>query len=163
MDFAHIFQMQKNLDEAISSRSDLEVITNEQWQAKWLLALLVEFCEFANEIQSFKYWKKHKNINHGAALEEFADVLHFLGSYAYKLDVNPLIEPKIVSQCPTAQFLEIFKVATINKDNITKQIISELLSLSLGCAKLLGYSEDEILKAYEIKNQKNFERIKNHY
>ncbi|MCS4537019.1 MULTISPECIES: dUTP diphosphatase [unclassified Mycoplasma] len=163
MDFTNIFKMQKELDQAIISRDDLDAITDEEWQAKWLLAVLVEFSEFANEIQSFKYWKKHKNINHDAALEEFADVLHFLGSYAYKVGVNPIIEPKIVSKFPTDQILEIFRIASINKGNISKEIISELLSLSLGCAKLLNYTEEDIFKWYEIKNKKNFDRIKNHY
>ncbi|WP_029608905.1 dUTP diphosphatase [Mycoplasma simbae] len=163
MDFSRIFRMQKELDHAINSRDDLHHVDHTEWQAKWSLALLVEFAEFANEVQCFKYWKKHINVNHDAVLEEFADVLHFLGSYAYQLDVNPIIEPKIVSKFPTDQILEIFRIASSAKTNITKEIISELLSLSLGCAKMLNYSDEDIMKWYEVKNQKNFERVKNHY
>ncbi|MBU4690183.1 dUTP diphosphatase [Mycoplasma sp. ES3157-GEN-MYC] len=163
MDFTNIFKMQKTLDDAINSREDLGHVMPEEWEAKWLLAVLVEFAEFANEVQCFKYWKKHKNVNKEAALEEFADVLHFLGSYAYKLNVNPFIEPKIVSKFPTDQILEIFKIASDAKGKVNADIISELLSLSLGCAKLLDYTEEEIFKWYEVKNKKNFDRIKNHY
>ncbi|WP_096385783.1 dUTP diphosphatase [Mycoplasmopsis bovigenitalium] len=163
MDFTNIFKKQKELDLAISSREDLSSVTTDEWRAKWSLALLVEFAEFANEVQCFKYWKKHKEINHSAILEEFADVLHFLGSYAYKLEVHPIIEPKIVSKYPTDQILEIFKIASNLKSEINKETIADLLALSLGCAKLLNYSDEDIVKWYEIKNQKNFDRIKNHY
>ncbi|TQC51404.1 hypothetical protein E1I18_02695 [Mycoplasmopsis mucosicanis] len=163
MDLSHIFEKQKQLDNAINSREDLHHVVPDEWKAKWLLALLVEFGEFANEVQCFKYWKKHKTINHDAVLEEFADVLHFLGSYAYKLNVDPVIEAKIVSKFPTDQILEIYKVASQANTNITKEVLSELLSLSLGTAKMLGYKDEDILKWYEYKNAKNFERIKNHY
>ncbi|AIA29425.1 hypothetical protein MCAL160_0654 [Mycoplasmopsis californica HAZ160_1] len=163
MNFSHIFKMQAELDKAINSREDLKHVMPEEYKAKWLLALLVETAEFANEIQCFKYWKKHKTVDKAAVLEEFADVLHFLGSYGYKLNVDPIIEPKIVSKFPTDQILEIFRIASDTTINISKETISELIALALGCAKILGYTDDEIIEYYNLKNKKNFERVQNHY
>ncbi|WP_027120461.1 dUTP diphosphatase [Mycoplasmopsis lipofaciens] len=163
MNLKRIFTMQKELDEAIKNRNDLKQITNKEWETMWTLALLVETAEFANEVQSFKYWKAHKNINKEKILEEFADILHFLGSYAYKLNVNPEIEPLIVSEDINVQICSLFSTISAGINNLNKYNIGQMLAMSLGAAKMLGYTEKEITEWYEIKNKKNYERIQNKY
>lgn len=163
MNLARVFKMQKELDDAIISRNDLESFTKEQYQRMWALALLVETGEFANEVQSFKYWKAHKNVDKQKALEEFADVLHFLGSYAYKYDVNPEIEPLILTDDVNLQIIKLYATISSSVDSINKYNLAQMLALLLGAAKLIGYTEEEIMASYEIKNAKNFERVRNKY
>ncbi|MGP1451427.1 MAG: dUTP diphosphatase [Metamycoplasmataceae bacterium] len=167
MNLSEIFKMQRALDEAIANRNDLNFSKDEESKNKYrrmqIIALLVETAEFANEIQTFKYWKAKKNVDNEKALEEFADLLHFLGSFAYKLNVEPEIEPLIMSNDINEQLGILFSTISSSINSINKYSIGEMLALTLGCAKLLNYSEEEILKWYYIKNKKNYERIKNHY
>ncbi|WP_406615875.1 dUTP diphosphatase [Mycoplasmopsis hyopharyngis] len=167
MNFSEIFKMQKQLDEAIANRNDLHFATDEESKKKYtrmqVLALLVETAEFANEIQTFKYWKADKNVNHSHAMEEFADLLHFLGSFAYKLNVESEIEPLVMSDDINEQIGLLFAAISSSMNNLNKYSVGEMLALTLGCAKLLNYSEEDILKWYHIKNKKNYDRIKNHY
>lgn len=167
MDLTKLFAMQRELDEAISQRNDLSFENTNKAKEKYnhmkLLALLVETAEFANEVQSFKYWKYKKEINHEKVLEEFADILHFLGSFAYKYEVYPMIDPLIISEDINVQIGNLFSAISSSMNNINKYNIAGMIALALGCAKLLNYSEEEIMKWYHIKNQKNYERIKNHY
>lgn len=159
--------MQKELDEAIANRNDVNAPNSNNvsqgFQNKKILALLVETAEFANEVQTFKYWKANKVVDHSKVLEEFADILHFAGSFAYQYNVYPEIEPLIVSDDVNFQICLLFHSISELINNIDKYVIGKILALTLGIAKLLNYSDEDILKWYEIKNKKNYERIKNKY
>ncbi|VEU75188.1 Uncharacterized protein conserved in bacteria [Mycoplasmopsis maculosa] len=167
MNFRDIFNMQKELDEKISSRNDIDAsnsnIKPRDFQIMQILASLVETAEFANEVQSFKYWKAKKNIDHDKILEEFADILHFMGSFAYKYDVDPNIEPLILSDNVNYQICLLFQTISSMINNINKYVIGEILAMTLGIAKLLGYSEEEIIKWYYVKNKKNHDRVRERY
>ncbi|WP_029512561.1 dUTP diphosphatase [Mycoplasmopsis iners] len=166
MNLTRIFEMQKELDLKIGQRKDLGWKNHDDAKIhqQMMLATLIEVAEFANEVQSFKYWKKHKNIDHEKVLEEFADVLHFLGSLGYKYQINPNVEPLIVqSQEINEQFTILFSSITKAMYYTNKYAIAEIFSLVLGAAKLLNYSEEQILKAYELKNQKNHQRVAEKY
>nr|WP_307926389.1 dUTP diphosphatase [Mycoplasmopsis bovis] len=138
-------------------------ISQAEFDEMKLLATLVETAEFANEVQSFKYWKANKSINREKALEEFADMLHFVGSFAYKYNVDPDIEPLILSDNVNKQICLLFSTISSAINNLNKYVISQMLAIALGVAKLLNYSEDEIIHWYYIKNKKNYERIKEKY
>ncbi|WP_338822958.1 dUTP diphosphatase [Mycoplasmopsis felifaucium] len=167
MNFRKIFEMQKELDEKISQRNDVDAsnsnISEKDFRIMQILASLVETAEFANEVQTFKYWKAKKNIDHDNALEEFADILHFMGSFAYKYDVDPEIEPLILSDNVNYQICLLFQAISSMINNINKYIIGEILAMTLGVAKLLGYSDEDIIKWYYVKNKKNHERVENKY
>ncbi|WP_029513427.1 dUTP diphosphatase [Mycoplasmopsis primatum] len=167
MNFKRIFEMQKELDEAISSRNDVDASNKKISQAEFdemqILATLVETAEFANEVQTFKYWKAHKEVNSEKALEEFADILHFVGSFAYKYGVDCNIEPLIVSDNVNRQICLLFSTISSAINNLNKYVIGQMLAIALGVAKLLNYTEADIIKWYNIKNKKNYERIKNKY
>ncbi|UUM19458.1 dUTP diphosphatase [Mycoplasma sp. 1018B] len=166
MNLKNIFAMQKELDQKIAQRKDLalnKIKTNNKHQ-QMMLATLIEIAEFVNEVQSFKYWKKHKYVDKDKILEEFADVLHFLGSLGYKYHVDEEIEPLIVnSKNINEQFTLLFSAVTKAMSHTNKYNISEIFALVLGSAKLLNYSEKEILEAYEKKNLKNHQRIIDNY
>lgn len=167
MNFREIFEMQKELDKKISERNDIDAsnskISANQFRIMQILATLVETAEFANEVQTFKYWKAKKNIDKDKILEEFADILHFMGSFAYKYDVDPEIEPLIISNDVNYQICLLFQTISSMIDNMNKYIISEILAMTLGVAQLLGYTDEEIIKWYYVKNKKNHERVENKY
>ncbi|CBH40490.1 dUTP diphosphatase [Mycoplasmopsis agalactiae] len=167
MNLKKIFEMQRELDKAIINRNDVDASSSNITQAEFdemkLLATLVETAEFANEVQSFKYWKANKTINREKALEEFADILHFIGSFAYKYNVEPDIEPLILSNNVNRQICLLFSTISSAINNLNKYVIAQMLAIALGVAKLLNYSEDEIIHWYYVKNKKNYERIKERY
>lgn len=159
MDLKKIIEQQILLDEAIKKAHLLK----QDHQEEMFIALFTEVGEFANEVQSFKYWKKSKKINQNDLLEEYADGLHFLMSFAIKYKCNSLIEPLVLSKDINYQFLKMFNSISKLIKNISKRKVEKAIAIYLGLAKLLDISDDKINQAYKLKNQKNFERIKNNY
>ena len=128
-----------------------------------IIALYTEVGEFANEIQSFKYWKKSKNIDQNNLLEEFADGLHFLISFAIKTNCNYIIEPLVLSNDINYQLLEMFKSIYKLSKKISRRNVTKCIAIYIGIAKILNIEDDLIIESYMLKNKKNFERIKNNY
>ncbi|KKB26902.1 Dimeric dUTPase [Mycoplasmopsis meleagridis] len=162
MNLKNIFVMQEELDKKIEKRKDLGLkkIKNANIHQQIMLATLIEVAEFANEVQSFKYWKANKNVDNDKVLEEFADVLHFLGSLGYKYKIEENIDPLIAeSEDINEQFTLLFSAITKAMRYTNKYNIAEIFALVLGAAKLLNYSEEAILEAYTKKNLKNHQRI----
>ena len=84
-----IRHLQSNLDIRVKNENDIPMDANLSIEK--FLALKTELFELANEIESFKYWKKNKNKTN--QLEEACDVLHFVMSIAIDNDVE-LVEEK---------------------------------------------------------------------
>ena len=84
-----IRHLQNNLDIKVKNENDIPMDANLSIEK--FLALKTELFELANEIESFKYWKKNKNKTN--QLEEACDVLHFVMSIAIDNDVE-LVEEK---------------------------------------------------------------------
>ncbi|WLP85805.1 dUTP diphosphatase [Mycoplasma seminis] len=165
MNLTTIFQMQKELDFQIAKKShDANPNLNkDDIKVQKTLALIIEAAEYINEVQSFKYWKIHKDIEKSAVTEEFADLIHFLVNFSYKFDIDPEIEPLILSQDINIQFQQLFiAIADIMK-NICKENILKAFQIALGSFVMLGYNYDDLFQAYEAKNRKNYERIANNY
>ncbi|MBN3377639.1 hypothetical protein CF088_05395 [Clostridium botulinum] len=77
-----LLKKQEELDGIILERAGIKKYPYESMK----LALLVELGELANEVQSFKHWKQHKEINRENVLEEFADCLHLALSLENQLN-----------------------------------------------------------------------------
>lgn len=162
MNFKKIIEQQKKLDKAIIDAHSIKIGT-EEINEKMIVALFTEIAEFANEVQSFKYWKKTKQINYENMLEEYADGLHFLISFAIKHKSHEIIEAKIYYEDINKQFIKMFSSIEKLSNQISKNNIEESIAIYLGLAKLLNINDDQIEQAYLLKNKKNFERIKNNY
>ncbi|VEU78232.1 dUTP diphosphatase [Mycoplasmopsis columbinasalis] len=164
MNLKEIFTLQQNLDEQIAKRSDLNFASKPIQNRQICIALLVEWCELANEVSFFKYWKAQKHLDRSKALEELADVLHFLTTLSYKTGVSAEINPYVVpSQQLDDQFCAVSQLITQTFSQLTKTNIHHLYELVLGFAQLLNFSENEILEAYRQKNKINHQRIYDHY
>ena len=82
-------RLQRKLDTRVKKENDIPADANLNIEK--FLALKTELFELANEIESFKYWKKNKNKTN--QLEEACDVLHFILSIAIDNRVE-LVEEK---------------------------------------------------------------------
>ncbi len=160
MNFKKILEMQKALDENIQNTHNVkaeEVVINK------IVALVVEVAEFANEIQTFKYWKKQKNVNDKLVLEEFVDGIHFLLSLTITLDASTIIEPIIVSKDEVEQLAQVFVETSKLKEEFTKAQVEKAFGVYMGIAKMIGLKDKDIEEFYIEKNKVNFERLATGY
>jgi dimeric dUTPase (all-alpha-NTP-PPase superfamily) len=89
-----LVKKQAQLDQLIVEKSPTELKWISYFNTERLkLALLVEVGEFANEIKSFKAWRKKAEIDWKKAKEELIDCLgYFLGlTSIYKIDILPAL------------------------------------------------------------------------
>lgn len=157
---SRIYEMQKKLDNTVD---ETHGITGEDVTTKKILALIVEIGEFANEISSFKYWKKNINVQKDLVLEEYADGLHFFASFYVGLDVKEDVKPILASNDLNEMFLELYSATTDLKNGISLEKLNKAFGTYIGIAKLMKFDEEEVLEYYFKKNKINFERMKNNY
>ena len=82
-----LYPLQKELDEDSAQRHNGSY---ESTKDKRLLALLVEFGEFANETRCFKYWSLKPMSEKEVVLDEYADAMHCFLSLGIPLGVTSL-------------------------------------------------------------------------
>ncbi|MEI2462058.1 dUTP diphosphatase [Mycoplasmopsis felis] len=172
MDLTTLFKLQKKLDKKIDEKRKITQpnLTQQEVLVQRVLALIIEAAEYVNEVQSFKYWKMNKNVDNEKIKEEFADLLHFLINLSYIYDVEPIINPKVISNNINEQFqnlfIEISKLMIFIKENQTSLIknqIHQIFEIALGSFIELGFTFNDIYVSYFFKNQKNFKRLYTNY
>lgn len=146
-----ILKMQNKLDNIIYKNAGIKEYPFLQTK----LALFVEIGELENEIQDFKYWKKHKNVDKEKVLEEWADCIHFAASiynfFEYEID-NLLIEEMLNIDINILDIIEqIFKMDLIFLESLIVYGIK------------LGFEEEKLFEAYCKKNNVNYLRQKEGY
>ncbi|EFF41512.1 dUTP diphosphatase [Mycoplasmopsis alligatoris] len=165
MNLTQILEKQKLLDDAMYVKI-IEMhpnLTLQEHRKQKMLALIVECSEFANEIQSFKYWKKNKNVSEEKAKEEFADIMHFIGSFANDFKSPRIIEELIVSQDFNIQLTQTYIAIAEAMKELNQEIVTKIFALCLGMAKLANFTEQDIELWYNKKNLTNYQRILNNY
>ncbi len=160
MDFKKILEMQKALDKNIQKIHNIKA---EEVTMHKVVALIVEIAEFANEIQTFKYWKKQKNINDKLVLEEFVDGIHFFLSLSITLKASTNIEPIIVSEDKVEQLAQVFVETSKLKEDLNKEQVEKAFGVYMGMAQMIGLTDKDIEDFYIEKNKVNFERLATGY
>ena len=171
-----LIKEQKALDDEI--RKNNGISETESLVSKKYIALKTELYELVNQIESFKFWKKHKGKDN--ILEEGVDVLHFILSLAIERGVNLEHE----GEERVKEFFEITKTelekfgkdAIINESIIIMDtLLSEIpgkkeyvvlyptLRLLLQILQICEYTVDDIYNCYMKKNEINHERQENNY
>jgi dimeric dUTPase (all-alpha-NTP-PPase superfamily) len=79
---------QQKLDEIIIKSNSITDIKDRNGFIRSKIALLVEIGELANELKTFKHWKKDKTINLPKAKEELIDCLHFYLSWVNHFEID---------------------------------------------------------------------------
>jgi len=128
------------------------------------IAFHVELGELANEIGFFKYWKKSHVKNHERIKDEWSDCLAFLNSiaitYGFENELNGLEQIKYIVSLDKPEYY--YYNLQYNKlyDYVDIECAyKDLYKLGL----TLGYSLNELFKAYEIKCNENIRRAKEGY
>ncbi|MXR57447.1 hypothetical protein DR096_02640 [Mycoplasma hyopneumoniae] len=167
LDLKLIFEKQKILDNLFaeySSHNDLESGIDSKWEDKVIIAAIVEIAEFANEIESFKYWKVNKKSNYEKTIEEFVDAIHFLVSACIHFKTKQIFETKFVQNKDiNNQFKRVFILASQFLLEKNQKILIELFEFFLGFIEILNWNINQVTQAYLEKYAKNLERIKNQY
>ncbi|ATP59961.1 dUTP diphosphatase [Mesomycoplasma dispar] len=167
LDLKLIFEKQKILDNLFAEYSYGKNSATEidpQWQDKVIIAAIVEIAEFANEIESFKYWKVNKKSNYEKTIEEYVDAIHFLVSACIHFETKQVFETKFVKNKDiNEQFKQVFILASQFLQNKKIEILVELFEFFLGFIEILDWTIDQVIEAYLEKYKKNLERIKNQY
>lgn len=169
MDLLKMIKAQKKLDDAILSAKGIEKYPREEVE----LALRVEVAEFAQEWQGFKYWKDNKVVGRLAMLGEFADCLHFALSLFYE-DVKEAgvgLEDAIMELGYTLKVCVDYKKKygeiSTDTNSITKMInkylkwihIEYLFEIGIS----VGFTFEEMERAYFEKNEINWKRLNSGY
>jgi dimeric dUTPase (all-alpha-NTP-PPase superfamily) len=164
MNLIKLYEKQRYLEQFVRknigmTEEDFSSVPNVD---KRVFALKVEVAEFANEVSWFKYWKQSHVMNREHALEELADCVHFflaIGLYRnYHSFVHDL-DYKQWLNLPDQHLWGSIMENGIGSSGRWKSAFEQLIAIGIK----LGFSEDEILLAYYLKNQKNIERQMNNY
>ncbi|GAB2570037.1 dUTP diphosphatase [Gracilibacillus alcaliphilus] len=156
MNWQPLFEMQKELDQYIVTQHDLQ---NENVFDKKVLALLVEVGELANETRCFKYWSLKPASEKSVIAEEYVDGIHFILSLGLDLGVEAYQSKEWdTDQDETVLFHQIFQSITQLKAKQSLEAYQELFDTYVSLGQVLGFSPEDIKKAYMDKNKVNFER-----
>lgn len=160
-----MLKKQDELNSAIMKEFGLTTISKEQID----LATLDEIGEFTHELKGdWCWWKKSQEpVNRNKALEELADVFHFVliyellnGKRKYLTDPEQYWGSPC-SYMPMVQMDIGFGIANA-LISILKLVDGRLMYL-LALSEHLGFCLEEIYAAYMRKNAINMERLKNGY
>lgn len=160
MQFRQLFEKQRQLDRFIE---DNQYVQKDVFAEKGL-ALLVELSELANETRCFKFWSTKGPSERAVLLEEFVDSIHFMLSLGnmrgFLLEEWPYLKKK---QELTETFLNTTQTILTFLQQQTEGNYSAMWEQYSIIAYNLNFTIDDVLQAYELKNEKNYERQRNGY
>ena len=156
-----LFDMQKSLDTYIQTEKN---ISQDVFLEKGL-ALLVELAELANETRCFKFWSSKGPSEKEVILEEYVDSIHFLLSLGIEMNLNDLESWPVDHPEESLTLLFLHTQSSINQFLIepTKENYEDIWSWYGAVASNLGFTHEQIIKAYLDKNEKNYERQRSGY
>lgn len=157
MNWDRLYTMQQKLDAYIMDNHDLndKNVFNEKY-----LAFLVELGELANETRCFKYWSTKPPSDKHIILAEYVDGIHFLLSLGLETGCRYTEQGAAISEevNQTEQFNAVYTAAASFKDAPTQEKYEHLFSTFLGLGSTLGFTGEDVVRAYFKKNEINYER-----
>jgi len=130
---------------------------------KRIVALICELYECVNEARFFKFWSDNQSPNTENLLEEYADVIHFALSVANSLGVH---EHEYIETQPadlSKLVIGITNQATVLSMSRSKEHVHSLLNNIIALGYQLGFTEQQVIDAYNAKNKINHERQESGY
>lgn len=161
MNLTKLFTMQRALDEYIQSNKQVD----ENVFMKKGLALIVELAELANETRCFKFWSEKGPSERSVILEEYVDSIHFILSLGIEKGFQDLEEwpYKTIDGDLTELFISTNESILTFLNEPTTTHYGKVWEMYGAIAKKLGFSSEDVLRAYIAKNETNYERQKNGY
>ena len=156
--------LQNNLDIRIKNENNIPADANLSMEK--FLAIKTELFELANEIESFKYWKKNKNKTN--QLEEACDVLHFAISIAIDNDVELIEDKQPENYNPDEYDMNdlLGMLDCMISDMFIEKDWDDLIALLTVLGVIVnkcGYDVEDLYKCYKSKNKENHTRQDNKY
>lgn len=181
MNLQNLFELQKQLDEHIEKKHPRK--EGEDRLSKKILALQVELGELCNCWRGFKFWSSRQEPvtedlrvvdykesgeaileTYNPLLEEYVDCLHFLLSIGLDENIGTLeweqIEPW-KRESIIDQFIDLFDCTVRLKTDITEYVV--IWDYFIGLGEMLGFTWEQVERAYLEKNKVNHERQENSY
>lgn len=180
MNINSLFEKQQYLDEHIIKEKDLH---GQDLLKRKTVALICELYECINEARFFKFWSDDQKPNtegnkqmktkegrpakgfvkYNPLLEEYADTIHFALSIANDLGYHEHKYIKTHTRDLNDLVIGITNIATIIPMSKEKHHVSELINNVIQLGYQLGFTEEEVINAYNDKNKVNYERQQNGY
>ena len=176
MNLAHLFEVQRELDQHIIEKKGLE---GQDLLPQKILALQVELGELANEWRGFKFWRNdqepRKSVYYGPPelpdvgtyvnpmLEEYVDCLHFILSIGLECKFDDGKFYTSHKETTLEQFLRLFEKVGDFSAFPTKGNYECIFNYFLGLGEMLGFTWDQIEQAYLEKNRVNYQRQESGY
>lgn len=158
-----LYEIQDTLDKRIFEKHE---VTREETTIRRLLALLVEISELANETRCFKFWSEKGASEKKVVLEEYVDGIHFLLSLGIDLKCTP---DQIASETLdehsdlTELFITVYEKCCLLRNYFCEEMYLEAFEKYLEIAEVLGFTNEDITKAYLAKNEENHHRQDTNY
>ncbi|KFL44138.1 dUTPase [Lysinibacillus sp. BF-4] len=160
MNLQKLFEMQAALDAFIEKTQN---ITHDVFREKGL-ALLVELGELANETRCFKFWSTKGPSAREVILEEFVDSIHFMLSLGIMRELA-FEEWQITEQSHnlTELFLRAQADIITFLNSPTENTYTAIWDSYALLAYNLGFTPEDIVRAYIAKNEENYARQRSGY
>ncbi|MBP5091004.1 MAG: dUTP diphosphatase [Bacilli bacterium] len=156
-----LYPLQRELDDDIAIRHG---VSYESTKDKRLLALLVEFGEFANETRCFKYWSLKPMSAKEVVLDEYADGLHFFLSLGIPLGVSAFEKHLSKKEKdPSTAILETYQEAAKLHQDYSREQYEKAFGMYLDLLPLFGFTGKEAREAYLKKLRVNHVRQETSY
>ena len=160
-DLTDLFDKQAALDKTIAENHK---ITYKSTRYKRILALLVEFGEFANSTRCFKYWSNKGSEPKERVLDEYADGLHFFLSLG--IDIQTKKKLYSFTKHENDLTLQILKTYSLTSKFLKNQDDSSYIrafQAFLNIIPLLHVRWNTIKEAYYKKLGVNYNRQDTNY
>lgn len=158
MNWEYLQSEQYKLDMAIMVPRGLNYNSTKTMR---IVAAMVEIGEVANEIRAFKFWSNKMRSSDDVIIEELIDVLHFVlsllnadGIQAQHADIRPY---------KTSGFDNQIMGLYLSVANWDGMHWKSAVQYFLGLAAMLGFSGEDLERAYRRKNEINYQRQEEGY
>ncbi len=160
MNMNKLYKMQNILDERIIIQHGLEetnIIPN------LFLGFKVELAELANATRCFKHWSIKPAQEKEVILEEYVDGLHFVLSLGNHFGFTKLETGAFWDGDPVSSINDCYIAACNLEEETTLTNYENLVATFLNLSRVLGFSLEEVEKAYYDKNEVNHLRQEKGY
>ena len=160
-DLTNLYQKQAELDQRIAENHNISYETTRE---RRILALLVEFGEFANATRCFKYWSNKPSEALDVVLDEYVDGLHFFLSLG--IDIKAKKKQYHYTKHAdnlTKQILEVYRLSALFYQKQDEKSYIKAFQAFINITPLLKVRWSTVEKAYYKKLGENYHRQDTNY
>ena len=160
-----MLQMQAKLDEAIMDEYGLTMLNEENLR----IAILDEVGELTHELKgNWCWWKKTQApVDNDKVLGELVDIWHFVLSYQNHFNFGEEARLSYLNEEELSNGM--LKQLRTKKSNLSKVLTclvileSSIIPVSIAITEYLGFTVEQVYKAYCDKNKINYQRLESGY